>query len=225
MNIRRGSGQTEYGPGVLVELTGDEVEHAINAYLVAQGIQVHGPRTVTVNGVLCKSGSVYVDPCGKVTIDGSKLGEEVTKELPKTTKNTEYKLTLPDGDSRSAKVVFSSELDGVVDLSIEIIDTKPDRYFELKAGSRRDYAVYAAKLRTVEPDDTDEEYYETIWRIDIVRKDTSPMSISFEIQTPYGRYPTPVEMAELLFSEITPELAIALAQRKADSFKRLPNEN
>lgn len=74
MRISYGKGPTEYGPGVDIKLTGDEVATAIDAYLVARGVHVDGPRTVTVNGKLCKAGRVYVDPEGFViTPAGKKL--------------------------------------------------------------------------------------------------------------------------------------------------------
>jgi hypothetical protein len=73
MIVKHGNGTTEYGPGVDIELTGAEVATAIDAYLVAHGIHVSGPRTVTVNGELCESGRVYVDPSGFVIADGKKV--------------------------------------------------------------------------------------------------------------------------------------------------------
>lgn len=74
MNITYGKGRTKYGPGVDIILTGDEVATAIDAYLVAHGVHVSGPRTVTVNGELCERGRVYVDPSEFViTPDGEKL--------------------------------------------------------------------------------------------------------------------------------------------------------
>lgn len=72
MIVKQGNGTTEYGPGVSIELTGDEVATAIDAYLVAHGIHVSGPRTVMVNGELCRQGEVYVDPSGFVIHDGQK---------------------------------------------------------------------------------------------------------------------------------------------------------
>lgn len=66
MNIKYGNGPTQYGPGVNIELTGDEVAAAILAYLVARGVHVSGPRSVVVNGHLCATGRVYVDPEGFV---------------------------------------------------------------------------------------------------------------------------------------------------------------
>lgn len=74
MDIIRGNGSTKYGPGVSIQLSGNEVARAIDAWLVAQGVHVFGPRTVTVNDELCEWGKVYVDPSGYViTPDGNKL--------------------------------------------------------------------------------------------------------------------------------------------------------
>jgi hypothetical protein len=64
--VKIGNGKTEFGPGVEVALTGDEVATAIDAFLVAHGIHVSGPRTIRVNGGWCVAGSVYVDPSGFV---------------------------------------------------------------------------------------------------------------------------------------------------------------
>ena len=72
MNVRYGNGKTQYGPGVLIDLTGDEVATAISAWLVAHGVHLNGPRTITVNGELCETGSVYVDPSGVVVFDGER---------------------------------------------------------------------------------------------------------------------------------------------------------
>lgn len=72
MIVKPGEGRTEFGPGVSIELTGAEVATAIDAWLVAHGVHVEGPRTITVNGKLCKSGHVYVDPSGFVIADGKK---------------------------------------------------------------------------------------------------------------------------------------------------------
>ena len=66
MRVHHGEGKTEYGPGVSIELSGNEVATAIDAYLTSHNIHVSGPRTVTVNGHLCKNGRVYVDPSGFV---------------------------------------------------------------------------------------------------------------------------------------------------------------
>lgn len=74
MNIKYGNGPTEFGPGVSIELTGAEVASAILAWLVAHNVHVDGPRTITVNGDLCRDGYIYVDPSGFViTPEGNKL--------------------------------------------------------------------------------------------------------------------------------------------------------
>lgn len=73
MVIKHGDGRTEYGPGVSVEITGDEVATAIDAWLVAHCVHVDGPRTVTVNGELCVTGHIYVDPSGFVIADGERF--------------------------------------------------------------------------------------------------------------------------------------------------------
>ena len=70
MKVSYGEGKTEYGPGVLIKLSGDEVARAIHTYLVAHDIYIRGPSTVTVNGKLCKRGSVYVTPSGSVVAKG-----------------------------------------------------------------------------------------------------------------------------------------------------------
>jgi hypothetical protein len=66
MNINYGKGTTQYGQGVEINLSGDELAVAILAYLVANHINVQGPRTIFVNGELCESCRIYVDPTGWV---------------------------------------------------------------------------------------------------------------------------------------------------------------
>jgi hypothetical protein len=73
MKVKYGSGTTQYGPGVEINLTGDEVATAIAAYLVARNIHVRGPRTITVNGCLCDFGRIYVDPSGFVIHKDKKI--------------------------------------------------------------------------------------------------------------------------------------------------------
>lgn len=72
MLVRKGDGESEYGPGVMIELTGNEVATAIDTYLTAHRIYVSGPRTIRVNGERCETGTVYVDPSGFVMEDGEK---------------------------------------------------------------------------------------------------------------------------------------------------------
>jgi hypothetical protein len=70
MDVNYGDGTTEFGPGVSIDLTGDEVATAIDAWLVSHGVHVHGPRTIWVNGELCETGEIYVDPSGFVVVKG-----------------------------------------------------------------------------------------------------------------------------------------------------------
>lgn len=67
----------QYGPGVGITLSGDEVAIAISAYLVAHDINIQGPRTITINGELCREGYIYVDPSGFVVSDGEKISGKV----------------------------------------------------------------------------------------------------------------------------------------------------
>jgi hypothetical protein len=70
MNIEFGKGKTKYGPGVQIDLTGNEVARAIYTYLTAHDVHISGPATITVNGELCEVGEVYVDPSAKVVANG-----------------------------------------------------------------------------------------------------------------------------------------------------------
>lgn len=83
MKIEHGDGPTKYGPGVRIDLSGNEIATAIDAWLVAQSVAVSGPRTITVNGELCERGEVYIDPSGFViTPTGTKFsGRGTTKRL------------------------------------------------------------------------------------------------------------------------------------------------
>lgn len=49
-----------------VELSGDEVATAIDAYLVARRISVSGSRTITMRGELLYGASIYVDSSGRL---------------------------------------------------------------------------------------------------------------------------------------------------------------
>lgn len=70
MDIKFGNGKTKYGPGIQIDLSGEEVVRAIYTYLAAHNIHIDGPVTITVNGGLCKNGGIYVDPSGKVVANG-----------------------------------------------------------------------------------------------------------------------------------------------------------
>lgn len=80
MIVKHGDGHTKYGPGVEILLTGDEVATAIDAYLVAHGVHVSGPRTIRVNGELCEEGRVYVDPSGFVATRHGRLSGDGKRE-------------------------------------------------------------------------------------------------------------------------------------------------
>lgn len=70
MEISFGKGKTQYGTGVQIDLTGEEVARAIYTYLVAHKVHISGAATISVNGELCKFGGVYVDPSGRVIANG-----------------------------------------------------------------------------------------------------------------------------------------------------------
>ena len=74
MKIEYGKGQTKYGPGVEITLTGDELATAIDAYLVAHGIIVRCPSTISIDGEICRdcNSFIYVDPSGFVVTNGTK---------------------------------------------------------------------------------------------------------------------------------------------------------
>jgi len=72
MKIKYGKGKTQYGPGVQINLTGDEVAMAIYTYLTAHKFHISGPATIRVNGKLCKEGEIYVDPSGFVIAKGKR---------------------------------------------------------------------------------------------------------------------------------------------------------
>lgn len=72
MEVKFGKSVDKYGPGVEINLTGDEVATAIDAYLSAHRVHVNGARTIRVNGELCKVGEIYVDPTGFVIHKGQK---------------------------------------------------------------------------------------------------------------------------------------------------------
>ncbi len=73
MEIEHGNGKTEFGPGVNINLSGDEIATAIDAYLVAHNIYVNGPRSIFVNGKIIEEGYIYVDPSGIVIANDEKI--------------------------------------------------------------------------------------------------------------------------------------------------------
>lgn len=72
MEIEYGPGKTQYGPGVDIHLTGNEVALAIHAWLTGQGVFITGACTVTVNGQMVQTGRVYVDPSADVIASGER---------------------------------------------------------------------------------------------------------------------------------------------------------
>lgn len=80
MQVRTRTGQTKYGPGVDIELTGDEVAQAIDAYLKLNDVHISGGRTIRVNGELCSSARVYVDPSGFVVSNGQRYSGQGSNE-------------------------------------------------------------------------------------------------------------------------------------------------
>lgn len=80
MNIRFGEGMTKFGPGVQIDLTGEEVAIAISAYLTAHNVNIFGTATIRVNGELIENGKVYVDPSGFVNAYGIKYSGRGDKE-------------------------------------------------------------------------------------------------------------------------------------------------
>lgn len=73
MIVKYGKEKTQFGTGVDIILTGNEVATAIDSYLVSHNIHVDGARTITVNNELCKEGRIYVDPSGFVISKGKKF--------------------------------------------------------------------------------------------------------------------------------------------------------
>jgi len=125
MKISYGKGKTKYGPGVQIDLSGEEVAQAIAAYLVAHDINISGPRTIKVNDQLCEKGYIYVDPSGFVIENGVKFSgrgenqEEIRLDtLPPNTKE------LADEHARNTKVKLINKEDQLIFYLIERSDTQ-----------------------------------------------------------------------------------------------------
>lgn len=80
MEILFGKEKTKYGPGVQIDLTGNEVAMAIYNYLTSQNTHVSGVTTITVNGELCEYGGVYVYPSGRVVTNSGTYNGKGYKE-------------------------------------------------------------------------------------------------------------------------------------------------
>ncbi len=70
MNIQLFNKKGDCSKGVQINLTGDEVAMAIYTYLTAHNVNIVGAATIMVNGELCKEGLIYIDPSGRVVVDG-----------------------------------------------------------------------------------------------------------------------------------------------------------
>lgn len=81
MNVR----QHSFTKGIYIDISMDEIAIAIDAYLVAHGIVVRGPRTISIEGLSLSQYErvhIYVDPSGFVIdADGNKFnGNEQEQE-------------------------------------------------------------------------------------------------------------------------------------------------
>lgn len=74
MEIKYGEGKTKQGPGVNLVLDGDEIARAIDTWLLSQEVVVRGPRTIRIDGEVCRYAlaSIYVDPSGFVIHEGER---------------------------------------------------------------------------------------------------------------------------------------------------------
>ena len=70
MEVKYGNGKTNHGPGIQINLDGNEVALAIMSYLKSHDVHVNGPQTITVNGEMIEYGGIYVDPSGLVVSKG-----------------------------------------------------------------------------------------------------------------------------------------------------------
>lgn len=70
MEIKMGESKSEFGPGVHIDLNGNELATAIDEYLTRKGVVINGARTTMANYEMCKNARVYVDPSAKVIHDG-----------------------------------------------------------------------------------------------------------------------------------------------------------
>ena len=84
MRIKLGKGTTQLGTGVVILLRGSEVKEAIEDFLKKKGVKIDGAKTIGVNGELCVSGSIHVNPPGSVIQDGVKWdGRGIVSASPK----------------------------------------------------------------------------------------------------------------------------------------------
>ena len=86
MKVKYGKGTTKYGPGVQIDLDGNEVALAITAWLVANDVFINGARTVMVDDGCPICGGVYVDPSGSVIHKGERFSGRGENKLDKSRK-------------------------------------------------------------------------------------------------------------------------------------------
>ncbi len=70
MVISNGNGNTEYGMGISISLSSEQVCQALIKYIDELGVKIDGPRTITVNGKLVIGANIYVDPSGTISMHG-----------------------------------------------------------------------------------------------------------------------------------------------------------
>ena len=81
MDIVKGKGETLYGKGISILLTGDEVAMAIRDWIKNKATHISGPSTVLIESKLCTGAEVYVDPSGYVEDFTGKRYSGVTGEV------------------------------------------------------------------------------------------------------------------------------------------------
>lgn len=127
MKVEYGCSVGPHGPGVGISLSGAEVATAIAAYLVAHGIHVSGPRTITVNSRLCEDGRVYVDPSGFVISEGVMFdGRGPEPEAEPEAINVPDSLRFSVGELAFALAMFQSKYLSVATLAhnVDLTRTK-----------------------------------------------------------------------------------------------------
>lgn len=80
MKIKKGKGTTNFGRGINIKLSGNEIAAAIYAYLCAHDVHISGAATININGGLIDNGSMYVDPSGFIVAFGKKYSGRTGKK-------------------------------------------------------------------------------------------------------------------------------------------------
>lgn len=132
MEVKYGAGQSKYGTGVQIDLTGDEVAIAIAAYLVTRRIHINGPRTIRVNGEQIQDGWIYVDPSGFVIHNGEKLdGRGPSTDAPETYTHKLYEVLQNHMRGASDGEALRAALESKVAV---MYDTKAVRLYPIRDG-------------------------------------------------------------------------------------------